>query len=64
MAKRAVLYARVSGDDRAKTGGENVKAQLGMCREYAQKKGYTVVMELSEDDRGASGAAHKGADGE
>ena len=56
MTTRAVLYARVSGDDRAKTGGENVKAQLDVCRDYAQTKGYTVIAELAEDDRGASGA--------
>jgi site-specific DNA recombinase len=57
MSKRAVLYARVSGDDRAKTGGENLADQLRLCREYAQKRGYTIVAELAEDDRGASGAS-------
>lgn len=52
--KRAVLYARVSGDDRGKEG-RNLNGQLEMCREYAQAHGYTVVAELAEDDRGASG---------
>lgn len=56
MSKRAILYARVSSDDRSKTGGANLQAQLGMCREYATKQGYTVIAELAEDDRGASGA--------
>jgi site-specific DNA recombinase len=56
MTKRAVLYARVSGDDRGKDG-RNLAGQLEMCRDYAQGKGYTPVEELAEDDRGASGAA-------
>jgi site-specific DNA recombinase len=56
MSKRAALYARVSGDDRGKDG-RNLKGQLDMCREYALSKGYTVVAELAEDDRGASGAS-------
>jgi site-specific DNA recombinase len=56
MTQRAVLYARVSGDDRGKDG-RNLKGQLAMCREYAQEHGYVVVEELAEDDRGASGAS-------
>jgi site-specific DNA recombinase len=55
MAKRAVLYARVSGDDRH-VDGRNLGSQIEMCREYARQRGYTVVAELSEDDRGARGA--------
>jgi site-specific DNA recombinase len=53
--KRAVLYARVSGDDRGRDG-RNLVGQLEMCREYAQERGYQIVDELAEDDRGASGA--------
>lgn len=56
MSKRAVLYARVSGDDRGKEG-RNLDGQLDMCREYAQAHGWQVLAELAEDDRGASGAA-------
>ena len=56
MSKRAVLYARVSGDDRGKDG-RNLDGQLDMCREYAHKNGWQVVAELAEDDRGASGAS-------
>lgn len=56
MTKRAILYGRVSGDDKARTGGENLKAQIDLCREYATKEGYNVIAELAEDDRGASGA--------
>lgn len=56
MPKRAVLYARVSGDDRH-TEGRNLAGQLELCREYAEEHGYEVVAELAEDDRGAPGAA-------
>lgn len=56
MQKRAALYGRVSGDDRGKDG-RNLAGQLAMCREYAQKRGYQIIAELPEDDRGASGAS-------
>ena len=55
MTKRAVTYARVSYDDRDNEG-RNLDSQLEMCRDYAAKQGYTIVAELAEDDRGASGA--------
>lgn len=54
--KRAVLYARVSGDDR-KNEGRNLLSQLEMCREYATSHQWQIVAELAEDDRGASGAS-------
>jgi site-specific DNA recombinase len=54
--KRAVLYARVSSDDRSKDG-RNLAGQIEMCREFALDNGWQVVAELSEDDRGASGAS-------
>lgn len=53
--KRAVLYARVSGDDRGKEG-RNLAGQLEMGREYARERGYAIAAELAEDDRGTSGA--------
>jgi site-specific DNA recombinase len=56
MKKRAVLYARVSGDDRGKEG-RNLKGQLDMCRRYAKEQDWKIVAELAEDDRGASGAS-------
>jgi len=56
MTRRAVLYARVSGDDRGKDG-RNLAGQLDMCRDYALKQSWEIVAELSEDDRGASGAS-------
>jgi len=54
--KRAVLYARCSGDDRGKDG-RNLASQLELARQYALGKGYQIVEEVSEDDKGASGAA-------
>ena len=56
MKKRAVLYARVSGDDR-KNSTSSLEGQLELCREYAKSNGWEVVEELAEDDRGASGAS-------
>jgi len=56
MSKRAITYARVSGNDRINTGGENLQHQLTLCREHVKKQGYLIVAELAEDDRGASGA--------
>jgi site-specific DNA recombinase len=55
VLERAVLYARVSSDDRNKEG-RNLAGQLEMGQRYARNKGYSVVAEISEDDRGASGA--------
>ncbi len=53
--QKAAIYARVSGDDRAKEG-RNLESQLQMCREYAARLGCRVIAELAEDDRGAGGA--------
>ncbi len=54
VLERAVLYARTSGDDTRKDG-RNINGQLDDCRAYALEKGYSVVAEIKEDDRGASG---------
>ena len=56
MNKRAVTYARVSGDDREKDG-RNLEGQLQMCRNHALELGWEIVAELAEDDRGAPGAS-------
>jgi site-specific DNA recombinase len=52
--KRAVLYARTSGDDRERG---SLGEQLRLCRAYAEGKGYIIVAELAEDQRGVSGAS-------
>ncbi len=56
MKNRAVLYARVSSDDRGREG-RNIASQLEMCRDFALQNGWVIVAELSEDDRGASGSS-------
>jgi site-specific DNA recombinase len=56
MSKRAILYARVSSDDRGKDG-RNLAGQLEMCRRHSLEQGYSIVAELAEDDSGASGAS-------
>ena len=56
MGNRAVLYARVSGDDRGKDG-RNLAGQLDLCRKYAIEHGWQVVYELAEDERGANSAS-------
>lgn len=55
MSRKAVIYARVSKDDR-KNDRRNLQSQLEMGREYASKQGYQIIAEITEDDRGASGA--------
>ena len=51
--KRAVLYARVSTDEQAKSG-YSLTAQLEALRSFAEAEGYEVVEEIS--DPGESGA--------
>ncbi len=48
MSKRAVLYARISGDDR-KNATSGVDGQLEDCRKYATEKGYLIVEEFFEE---------------
>jgi site-specific DNA recombinase len=55
MSKRAVIYARVSYDDRPNED-RNLEGQIEDGRAYCREKGYRIVAELAEDDRGASGA--------
>jgi site-specific DNA recombinase len=53
--KRAVLYARVSGDDR-RYATSSVDAQLVDCREYAANNDYKIVGEYYEErDKQTSG---------
>lgn len=54
--KRAVLYARVSGDDR-NNATSSIEGQLKDGRAYAKEHGYTIVGEFTEDaTRHTSGA--------
>ena len=53
---KAVIYARVSGDD-TKTATSSIDAQLADGRKYAADKGYSVVGEFAEaPDKKTSGA--------
>jgi site-specific DNA recombinase len=57
MTNRAVLYARVSGDDR-QNATSSLQGQLDLCRDYALNQGWQIIAELAEDERGASGALY------
>jgi len=52
---RAIVYARTSYDDRD-NDDQNLNSQLAMGRDFCEKKGYDVIAEMAEDDKGASGA--------
>jgi site-specific DNA recombinase len=52
--ERAILYARVSTDEQARSG-YSLAQQLEALREYASKEGYEVLEEVS--DPGQSGAS-------
>jgi site-specific DNA recombinase len=45
--KRAILYARVSTDEQARSG-YSLAQQLEALREYAAREGYEVLEEVSE----------------
>jgi site-specific DNA recombinase len=55
MTQRSLIYARVSYDDRG-TEARNLKGQIEDGQEYCAERGYRIVAELAEDDRGVSGA--------
>jgi site-specific DNA recombinase len=52
--KRAILYARVSTDEQARSG-YSLAQQLEALRQYAAREGYEVIEEVS--DPGQSGAS-------
>jgi site-specific DNA recombinase len=47
---RAAIYARVSKDEQA--SNFSLPTQLDECRKYAALKGYTVIIEVLEDESG------------
>ena len=53
-ARTAILYARVSTDEQARSG-YSLAQQIGALREYAAREGYEVLEEVS--DPGQSGAS-------
>jgi site-specific DNA recombinase len=52
--KRAILYARVSTDEQARSG-YSLAQQLEALREYANREGYEILEEVA--DPGQSGAS-------
>src|SRR5215207_2581945 len=52
--KRAILYARVSTDEQARTG-YSLRQQIERLRELAESEGYEVLEEVT--DPGQSGAS-------
>lgn len=52
LAKRAVIYARVSTDDQAERG-YSLPSQIDACREYAQRNNFYIVGQFSDDYSGA-----------
>src|SRR3954452_769456 len=53
-SKRAILYTRVSTEERARTG-YSLAQQIEALREYAAREGYEVLEEVQ--DAGQSGAS-------
>ncbi|HEX9389583.1 MAG TPA: recombinase family protein [Anaerolineales bacterium] len=53
MNKRAVIYTRVSTDEQAEKG-HSLPFQLEECRRYADRMGFQVVKEITDNVSGAS----------
>jgi len=52
VTKRAVLMGRVSTTDQAEKG-YSLPSQMAACREYAERQGFVVVAEITDDCSGA-----------
>ena len=50
--KRAILYARVSTDEQARSG-YSLAQQIEALRDYAAREGYEVLEEVRTPDRAA-----------
>jgi DNA invertase Pin-like site-specific DNA recombinase len=60
-AKRAILYARVSTDEQAKSG-YSLAQQLEALREYAAREGYEVLEEVTDPGQSGASLARPGLD--
>jgi hypothetical protein len=60
--KRAILYARVSTDEQARSG-YSLAQQLEALREYAAGKGYEVLEEVSDPGQSGTSLERPGMDG-
>ena len=59
--KRAILYARVSTDEQARTG-YSLAQQLEALRGYAAREGYEVLEEVSDPGQSGASLARPGMD--
>jgi len=60
-SKRAILYARVSTDEQARTG-YSLAQQLEALKEYAAREGYEVLEEVSDPGQSGSSLERPGMD--
>src|SRR5919107_921286 len=60
-AKKAILYARVSTDEQAKSG-YSLAQQLEALREYAAREGYEVLEEVVDPGQSGASLARPGMD--
>lgn len=51
MTKRAIIYARVSTDEQAKSGN-GLEYQIGQCQAFATTNGYSVIEIVTDDYTG------------
>ena len=59
--KRAILYARVSTDEQARSG-YSLAQQMEALREYAAREGYEVLEEVEDPGQGGASLARTGLD--
>src|SRR5215217_5247856 len=59
--KRAILYARVSTDEQARSG-YSLAQQLEALREYADREGYEVLEEVTDEGQSGASLARPGLD--
>jgi site-specific DNA recombinase len=59
--KRAILYARVSTDEQARTG-YSLAQQLEALREYAAQEGYSILDEITDEGQSGASLARPGLD--
>jgi DNA invertase Pin-like site-specific DNA recombinase len=59
--KRAILYARVSTDEQARSG-YSLAQQLEALREYAAREGYEVLEEVQDAGQSAASLERPGMD--
>src|SRR5919107_204516 len=60
-SKRAVLYARVSTDEQARSG-YSLAQQMEALREYAAQEGYEVFEEVTDPGQSGASLARPGMD--